>query len=73
MPPKTRCDELIEAAREILERFRPLLDSSANIKAVHLDLKIRQDNTIHTANLAPLFESHPVSKAGIEKFDWESS
>ena len=63
-----RTDALIYAATKMLEQFRPLLDSTASIKTVQLDLKIRPDNTIHTMTLSPGFETHPVEKPGIEKF-----
>jgi len=66
----TRCDALQEAARQLLEQFRPMLDGNQAIKSVHLELKIRPDNTVHTADLAPRFETHPQAKPGIEKYDF---
>jgi hypothetical protein len=67
---QTRCDALQAAAVQLLEQFRVMLDSGTGIKSVHIDLRIRPDNSVHTANLAPMFESHPISKNGLEKFDW---
>jgi len=66
----TRCDALIYAATRMLEQFRPMLDGTANIKSVQLDLRISPDNKVHTMNLAPSFETHPNGKPSIEKFTW---
>ncbi len=66
----TRTDALIFAATKMLEQFRPMLDSTASIKSVQLDLKIRPDNTIHTMTLAPGFETHPNGHPQVDKFSW---
>ena len=63
-------DALQQAAHALLEQFRGMLDSGATIKAVHLDLRIRPDNVVHTTTLAPQFETHPKPVNGLQKFDW---
>lgn len=67
---QTRCDALQAAAVQLLEQFRTMLDSGTGIKSVHIDLRIRPDNTVHTSSLAPQFETHPQPKNGLEKFEW---
>jgi hypothetical protein len=69
---QSRCDALQTEALRILEQFRPMLDSNAGIKSVHLDLRIRPDNSVHTSSLAPTFETHPHQRNGLEKFDFGS-
>jgi hypothetical protein len=60
----SRCDALKLAAAAILEQFRPLLDTHTSIRAVHLELRIRaQDSVIHTVSLSPRFETHPEEYA----------
>ena len=69
-PSVSRCDALQFAAHAMLEQFRPLLDGTANIKSVQLDLRISADNKIHSVNLSPSFETHPVAHPSIDKFTW---
>ena len=67
----TRTDALIYAATRMLEQFRTLLDGPAQIKSVHLDLKIAPDNRVRTALFSPEFETHPIGRPNIEQYRFE--
>lgn len=66
----SRCDALKYAAASMIEQFRELLDGPANIKGVTLDLRLTQENTVHTALLSPEFQSHPIERPDIKRFSF---
>ncbi len=68
---KTRTDALQYAALKMLEQFRPMLDSSAAIKGVTLDLKITPENLVRSVFLSPSFESGPIERPHIERYEFE--
>jgi hypothetical protein len=66
----SRCDALKYAAAAMLEQFRPLLDGPTPIKSIALDLKLTQENVVHTALLSPEFQAHPAGRPVIERYDF---
>ena len=66
----TRTDALKMAAENMLEQFRPLVETHPEFNVITLTLRIRPDNTIHTVQLAPSYETHPHAHPSIEKFNW---
>lgn len=66
----SRCDALKYAAAAMIEQFRELLDGPAHIKGVTLDLRLTQENTVHTALLSPEFQSHPIARPDVKRFDF---
>jgi hypothetical protein len=37
---------------------------------VTLDLRLTQENTVHTALLSPEFQSHPIARPDVKRFDF---
>jgi hypothetical protein len=60
----TLTDALIVAMTDMLESHRVLLDGSAQVRSVRLDVKIANDRTIRTGLLTPEIEVRPRASAG---------
>ena len=71
----TRTDALLFAARSMLEQFRPMLDSTGDIKSVRLEMSISPDGKVRAAQLLPSFQANAQANNPIEigKFDFENN
>lgn len=56
----TRTDMLLQAAKQVLEEFRPLLDSTADITGVRMDFKVLPTGQVRSGQLEPRFDAVTV-------------